>query len=609
MKTRLPRLWALALLLTCPAAWVGPASAASSSPPAARGDFATGFIENRGQLDDSVRYCARDATATVYLTADAIVFNVKEGPPRESAGRELDAPGPLADPPRSQMSTRRGCAVWLSFVGADPSRAVLARGELATRYHYFLGSDPDGWRTDVPAYAEIVYRSLWPGVDVVFRDAGGAITYEVLAEPGADPTRVRFQYEGADRVTMRDDGTIWIDTPIGSFPGLRPVSADGGKDADRIGPNSPLGESAVRGDRDNPDALQWSTFLGAGDLDYPYGLALDPTGCPVVVGETRSWDFPTTPGAYDESYNGGLYDAYVAKLDPTGSALLWSTVLGGAFSDKCNGVGCDASGNPVVSGRSGSDFPTTPGAYDETWNGSGDVFVTKLDASGSALLWSTFLGGSSSDDTFFLALDAVGNPVVSGSTNSSDFPTTPGAFDESFNGEYDGFVAKLDASGSSLLWSTFLGGTLTDSSHDLALDSYGRLVVTGRTGSPDFPTTPGAHDESYNGSWDRYAVKLDAAGSKLMWARFSVEAAGTMVVDSGWILWQTPSCPDGPRRWTSRSRRERSTNHWAATTTPSSSSSTAPSARSSGARSWGGVGPRTVGSPSSNPAGAPSWRG
>ena len=207
-------------------------------------------------------------------------------------------------------------------------------------------------------------------------------------------------------------------------------------------------------------------------------------------------------------------------LDNPG-ALVWSTFLGGSAEEIGWSATLDASGNPVVTGLNTSTFfPTTPGAYDRVYSGLGDVFVSKLSASGSTLLWSTFLGGTSLqfDYGYAVAMDPTGNPIVTGYTRSEDFPTTPGAYDTSYNGEADVFVTKLSANGSSLVWSTFIGGPQHDIGYDLDLDSEGNPVVAGRTLSDSYPTTPGAYDPSANGEEDGFVTKLTGSGDALVWS-------------------------------------------------------------------------------------------
>ena len=244
---------------------------------------------------------------------------------------------------------------------------------------------------------------------------------------------------------------------------------------------------------------------------------VDATGRAYLTGSTTSPDFPTTPGAFDTSFNGG--DAYVAQLNTTGSALVYSTYLGGSDFDTGSGVAVDPEGNAYVTGATRStDFPTTPGALDTSFNGGPwDAFVTKLDPTGAALRYSTFLGGSNpgppgsgpgDDRAAAIRVNSLGQALVTGITSSRDFPTTIGALDRSLNGTTDAFVTQLNASGSALVSSTFLGGQNFDEGESIALDPAGRIYVAGRTASADFPTTPGAFDTSYNDQVDAFVVKF-----------------------------------------------------------------------------------------------------
>lgn len=291
---------------------------------------------------------------------------------------------------------------------------------------------------------------------------------------------------------------------------------------------------------DNPSSLLWSTFLGGNTADWAWSVVLDESGNPLVTGQAFSSNFPSTAGAYDPSHNGD-YDAFVAKLSASGSDLLWCTFLGGSSTDAGISVALDAFGNPVVCGHTyftdASIFPTTPGAYDTSHNGWEDGFVAKLSASGSTLIWSTFLGGSGYDYAWSLALDTSDNPVVSGWTSSSDFPATSQAYDTSYAGAEDVFVTKLSASGSTMLWSTFLGGSDYDDGFSLVLDASDNPVITGLTGSYDFPATAEAHDTSYGGNYDAFVTKLAASGSTLLWSTFlgaddNFDCARSVVVDA-----------------------------------------------------------------------------
>jgi hypothetical protein len=257
-------------------------------------------------------------------------------------------------------------------------------------------------------------------------------------------------------------------------------------------------------------ALVYSTFLGGIGSNWPLALAIDSSGNAYVAGLTTSAAFPVTPGAFDTTTRGGFEDGFVTKLNPSGSALVYSTFLGGAVDDQVNSIAVDSSGSVYVAGSTESfDFPTTPCAFDQT-RGFQDAFVTKLNPAGTALEYSTYLGGNTHIEAALgIAVDASGNAIVVGRTLSGDFPTTPDAFDPTFNGSGDVFITRLSASGRFTTYSTFLGGSSEDHVFDIALDGLGGAYMAGGTASPNFPTTPGAFDITFGGgNSDAFVTKL-----------------------------------------------------------------------------------------------------
>jgi hypothetical protein len=274
-------------------------------------------------------------------------------------------------------------------------------------------------------------------------------------------------------------------------------------------------------------ALVYSTYLGGTNLDDGWGIAVDAAGDAYVVGNTASTDFPTTAGAFQTSYGGGDYDAFVAKLNPTGTALVYSTYLGGSGYDYGTGITVDAVGDAYVTGFTFStDFPTTIDAIQTSYRGAGSAFVAKLNPMGTALVYSTYLGGSDGSEGSAIAVDAAGDTYVTGETSSSDFPTTPGAFHTSLEGNDDAFVTELNPTGTALVYSTLLGGSGGDYGDGIAVDAAGDAYVTGRTYSTDFPTTPGAFQTFFGGyQFDGFVAKLNPTGTALVYSTYLGNAA------------------------------------------------------------------------------------
>ena len=476
-----------------------------------------GFLENIGQFDDPALFRISGSGAALYFTPEGLVLDVFESiEDGEPVGDETGMFG-AAFPSR-----RRGCVVRILFDGAAGAPAMQGLGELPGRYHFFYGNDPAAWRTGARAFSEVLYQDVWPGIDLLLRTAPAQLEYEALVAPGADASRIRFVYEGADVVVPAPGDVHRIETPVGTLIHRLPVAGE------RSGAIFREGASAPRADPDNRFVVEWCTLLGGASWEVAWGITADDQGRPIAVGETASIDFPTTVGAYEESYSGGAGDVFVTKLSAAGDSLVWSTFLGGQLEDGAAAAAVDDLGNVVTVGLTKStDFPTTPGAFDETAStpvDDWDAFATKLSAEGNSLHWSTLLGADEHDLAYDLVLDIDQNPVLVGTTYSEGFPTTSGAYRETFCCApfRDGFVTKLAAAGNALVWSTLLGA---DDGYDdvntVVLDNLGNAVVGGQTSSENFPTTPGAFDRTYNGqSWDGFLTKLLVDGSSLVWSTF-----------------------------------------------------------------------------------------
>jgi hypothetical protein len=383
----------------------------------------------------------------------------------------------------------RGVALHLRFAGADPAPTIEGVQTGTGTVNYFVGRDPTKWQSGLPTYRAVVYHNLWPGIDMRFRGEGGKLKYEFRLRKGASPGDISLAYAGAESLSVSAAGTLLISTPLGVLTDARPSAYQ------RIeGRKVPIGSRYV---------LKGSSYgFALGAYDYRYSLVIDP-------------------------------------------GLAYSTFLGGSGADVGRGIALDDNGNAYVTGNTPSfDFPTTAKAFDVTFNGVSDAFVTKLNDEGSALVYSTYLGSSGFDLGQDIAVDEVGNAYVAGFTNGSDFPTTSGAFQEADPGPGaspegdDGFVVKLDGSGKRLIYSTYLGGAGEDTANGIGVDEDGNAYVGSGGGTSAFPTTPGAFqpiDPAPGDLQDAMLSKLNPRGSALVFATYlggsGVDFLNSMTVD------------------------------------------------------------------------------
>ena len=511
---------------------------------AAYANLPLAFVENRGQTDPRARFHAEGSRFAVHLTRDSAVVSLVE-------------PGET-----------RGTVLALRLLGANPGVAIEGGGRAPGEVSFFRGSDPSRWRTGVPRYAEVVYRDVWRGVDMVVRGESGTLKYEFHVRPGARASDIRLAYSGIDGMTLDARGQLLIQTAVGELRDSAPVAyqeVDGVRvpveSAFALGPSNGTAKDTkntkeygfvVGADYDRArelvidPGLDYSTFLGGASHESANAVAVDASGNAYITGITQSPDFPTTTGAFDRTgAASNSLEAFVTKLNPAGTALVYSTFLGGSNFEWGRALAIDSAGNAYVAGQTkSSDFPTTANAFDRTFNvdtcprcgiDQYDAFVTKLNPTGSGLVYSTFLGGFDIDDALAIAIDGAGNAYIGGETGSNNFPVTAGAFDTTPNGAYDAFVTKLNAAGSALLYSSYLGGLEVEFPADVAVDASGVAYFTGVTRSANFPTTPGAYDTTHNGLFDVFVTAVNPSGSGLVFSTFiggsDFDSAGGLTLD------------------------------------------------------------------------------
>ncbi|MDX8551790.1 SBBP repeat-containing protein [Methanospirillum sp. J.3.6.1-F.2.7.3] len=501
------------------------------------------FIPNEGQTDPTVRFMVKGSGTSFSFTKSGMLFSM-QGPPD---------------------ITNTSFVVTQTFIGANESVHIAGEDLLPGTANFFIGDDLDNWRSNITTYGTVRYHDLYPGIDLLYRGNGSVLKREFIVAPGVDPEFIRMKYTGAESLSIDSFGNLNITSVPGSMIESQPVcfqEIDGNR-VD-IGARYILtGSDELSIEVDEYDSayelvidpnLVYSTYLGGtGNEDNGAAIAVDSSGNVFVIGSVTGWAsmvaFPTTPGAYQTVY-GNMNDAFVTKLNPAGSSLLYSTYLGGNNADYGSGIEIDSSGNAYVTGRTAStNFPVTSGAYMQTFGGGDwDVFVTKLNSAGSSLLYSTYLGGTSHEYGEAIAVDANRNVYVTGWTRSDNFPTTAEAYQRIGTGggwHADVFITKLNSAGSSLLYSTYLGGTESDSGHGIAVDVSGNTYITGTTDSTNFPTTIGAYQTVIGGNDDAFVTKLNSAGSSLLYSTFlgrnyndsgngiAVDAVGNVYVTGG----------------------------------------------------------------------------
>jgi hypothetical protein len=381
-------------------------------------------------------------------------------------------------------------ALSLQLVGANPAAQPVGQDLLITRSNYFIGNDSSKWLRDIPNYGRVEYQNVYAGINLVYYGNQGQLEYDFVVSPGADPGAIRLSIQGAQSVSLDGQGDLVLHTSGGDAVEHTPVVYQdvGGK------------RQSVSG-----------RFVLEGNGQVGFQV-----------------------GAYDHSKP--------LVIDPV---LVYSTYLGGSGNwNVANGIAVDSSGDAYVTGYTASTNFPTPGAVQTTSGGGDDVFISKLNSSGTALVYSTYLGGSGGDTGYAIALDSAGDAYVTGYTASTNFPTTFGAFQTSLGASVGAFITKLNATGSALVYSTYLAGSDPCHATSIAVDGAGNAYVTGTTdfdsfGGSEFPTTPNAFEPAaVDGIGNiTFATKLNASGSALVYSTFlgcQSGVAGGQPPDSGY---------------------------------------------------------------------------
>jgi hypothetical protein len=563
--------WVAVLLLLCRAG-----VAAAPTPDTGTGvhlDDSFGklplyFIENQGQEDPRVAFSVKGRETSLYFTSQGLTFVLNgSAPPLEDARVKKVSFSPEQGVGKGEETRDMGRWVAkLDFVGANPE--VKPEGlELTPAVVSYFKGPREKWRTGLKTYGSVIYRELWPGIDLVYTGTVNRLKYSFLVKPGADPGRIRLAYRGVSSLSLSDAGQLEVKTPVKEFQDDQPVAwqevegrpvevrteyaIDAQVDKGAHGYGFKLGAY----DRSkvlvlDPTVVVYCGYIGGSGDDEAMGIAVDSGGNAYVTGYTDSDEgsLPVAVGP-DLTWNGGNYDAFVAKVNASG-ALVYCGYIGGSGSDEAMGIAVDGSGNAYVTGYTSSDqttFPVTvaPGL---TFNGGNyDAFVAMVNASGTALLYCGYIGGSGIDQGFGIAVDSHGYAYVTGFTTSDQttFPVLLGP-DLVYNFAGDAFVAKVNASGTGLLYCGYIGGSVLDQGFGIAVDSHGYAYVTGQTTSTEstFPVADGP-DVTSNGGGDAFVAKVNPLGLTLAYCGY-IGGSGTdqgfaIAVDGGGNAYVTGS--------------------------------------------------------------------
>ncbi len=495
-------------------------SAAKQDLAKAYGKLPLAFEENQGQASPEVRFLSRGGRYDLFLTSQEVVLGLRQPMSTRTVRRDHAVRLPVDG---KTGEVEKVAYLRMRLKGANQPLEIAGAGRLPGRVNYFIGNDPKKWQTDVPAYSEVRYHSVYPGVDLVFYGNQRALEYDFIVAPGADPKSIALDVQGAQKFQINSKGNVSMRVGVGEIELHKPAvyqEIDGKRCAIAgnytLTSNQEVRFSVAGYDRTQPltidPVLTYSTYIGGEALDFATGIALDAAGDAFIGGSTTSTKFPSmNPVSPTAPLDLSLGTVFVSELNPAGTALLYSTYLGGSgngvFGESANAIAVDGSGNIYVTGfTNSSDFPLSTSPFQSTppasVNSGGAAFVTKLAPSASGLTqlaYSSYLGGNVLDSGQGIAVDGSGNAFVVGVTQSSNFPTqgtqiTPGPTNPAGNA----FLTKINTTASgaaSLVYSTLLGGSSAASSFvgfgDIAFEvavNGANAYVVGGTSATNFPT-------------------------------------------------------------------------------------------------------------------------
>ncbi len=530
------------------------------------------FIKNKGQWNSNVLYQADFRGGRLFLEKNAFtyLFYPQDGL-RELHPHQLSNQSARTKQANKDEITLNFHAVRMEFVGSSVS---VTTGQLNNKpfYHnYYLGSDSKQWANKVPISEGVMYNDLYNGISLKAFSSNNNPRYDFIVNPLKDASVIKMKFTGQNNLSIKN-GKLIIGTSIGEITQNAPYAyqEEDGK-RNKVNCKYELKEDIVSVEitgnynHNKPliidPTLVFATFTGSTADNWGMTASYDNLGNGYTAGICFDTGYPATPGAFQATFAGGVptsdyigFDIVTSKFSPTGSNLLFSTYLGGSNNEEPESIIVDNANNLLILGRSAStDFPVTTGAYDVSLNGGADIIVTKFNTTGTALIASTFIGGSGDDGINYsqdeltlgslkynyaddgrgdIILDSNNNVYIASCTQSTNFPVTAGCMQSSNAGMQDGCVLKLNPTLSSLIWSTYLGGSANDAAYNLAVDNGNSVYVTGGTESTNFPVSSGAFHPTYGGSIDGFLAHISSGGNTLLQSTY----IGTMGYDQSYFV-------------------------------------------------------------------------
>ena len=497
------------------------------------------FEANQGQVDQQVKFLARGKGYNLFLTPTESVMVLTGRDASRVKGETGSGPTDVLLGHESQEYKRS--VVRMKLEGANPSPAIDGMEQLPGIVNYFIGNDPAKWRTKIPTYAKVHYKEAYRGIDLAYYGNQGKLEYDFIVAPGADPNQIKLTFEGASEITVADSGDLLLTTALGEVRVQKPIvyqfEVDGRKTL--VAGNYVVMPQAsahvaiqlAAYDHKKPlvidPVLNYSSYLGgsANEQLINRGIGADSAGNAYVAGSTASLNFPIAGAPFQSTSSG--FNAFVTKINPTGSSLTYSTYLGGIGNTIATDLDVDALGQVYLTGTTSSPtFPTTAGVLQPTKASTTDTFITKINPNGSALLYSTFLGGSGDEFALSIAVDPIGKASVAGWTTSTNFPgTSLSPFQSTLAGARDAFWATINPAGNGLVMSSYYGGAANDEAHGIAVDGAGNVSITGYTLSTNlFGVNMSSLQPALAGGEDAFVATFKTASATL---GFSTYLGGT----------------------------------------------------------------------------------